>query len=131
MLDKKQPYGEVMGKVEGAPGARYFQDGLYFNGKGEKVGGEFVKTPVAEKEEPPKTETVTVGIVTPEKVEESAKVEKNEPGKAPIDLSTIDKSTPAPQVQAACKQANIKYTTKPEALKAIQAYVVGALNDAE
>ncbi len=63
MLDRNQPYGEVSGKIEGAPGARYFQDGLYFNGAGEKVGGEFVKTPVKVVEKAPAPEAITVGIV--------------------------------------------------------------------
>ncbi len=123
MLDKNQPYGEVSGKIEGAPGARYFQDGLYFNGAGEKVGGKFIKTPVKVVEEAPAPEAITVGIVTPEKVV------TNEPGKAPVDLSGITSSTNATGVKAACEQAGITYTTKPEALKAIEAFVVAALNE--
>lgn len=37
-LDKSLPYGEVSGKIENAPGARYTQGGVYFNGNGEQVG---------------------------------------------------------------------------------------------
>lgn len=37
-FDRKRPYGDVMGRVEGAPGARYLQDRLYFNSAGEVVG---------------------------------------------------------------------------------------------
>lgn len=38
VFDRKRPYGDVMGRVEGAPGARYLQDRLYFNSAGEVVG---------------------------------------------------------------------------------------------
>ena len=37
-LDKSKPYGEISGSVEGAPGARFIQGGVYFNSKGQKVG---------------------------------------------------------------------------------------------
>ena len=125
MFDKKQPYGEVSGKIEDAPGARFFQDGIYYNGLGEKVGGKFAKTPVKPVEETPAPESVTVGVVA----KEPEKVVSNEPSKAPVDLSGIGKSTSAPDIKAACEQVGITYTTKPEALKAIDAYVVAALNE--
>lgn len=37
-LDKSRPYAEVFGTVEGADGARYMQDGVYYNLSGQKVG---------------------------------------------------------------------------------------------
>lgn len=37
-FDKRKPYGDVFGEIENAPGARYFQGGKYFNGRGELVG---------------------------------------------------------------------------------------------
>ena len=37
-LNRAKPYGDVFGDVDGAPGARFIQDGTLFNAKGEKVG---------------------------------------------------------------------------------------------
>lgn len=37
-FDRQRPYGDVMGRVEGAPGARYLQDRMYFNSAGDVVG---------------------------------------------------------------------------------------------
>jgi hypothetical protein len=37
-FNPKKPHGTVHGEVEGAPNARYWQDGHYFNAAGEQVG---------------------------------------------------------------------------------------------
>lgn len=37
-FDRHQPYGQICGEIEGAPGAYYMQRGLYFNSSGEVVG---------------------------------------------------------------------------------------------
>lgn len=37
-FNPRKPHGTVHGEVEGAPNARYWQDGRYFNAAGEQVG---------------------------------------------------------------------------------------------
>ena len=37
-FDKSQPYGDVSGEIEDMPGARYFQNGHFYNGVGVMVG---------------------------------------------------------------------------------------------
>lgn len=37
-LDRSKPYGEISGEIEGAPGARYAQGGLFFNSAGDLIG---------------------------------------------------------------------------------------------
>lgn len=37
-LNMRRPYGEIYGEVEGAPNARYTQDGHLFDASGSKVG---------------------------------------------------------------------------------------------
>lgn len=37
-FDRMQPYGQVSGEVEGAPGACYLQNRLYYNSAGGVVG---------------------------------------------------------------------------------------------
>ena len=37
-FDKSKPYGDVSGEIEDMPGARYFQNGHFFNGVGVMVG---------------------------------------------------------------------------------------------
>ncbi len=36
-LDKRSPYGHITGKLEGYSGARYYQDGRYFDGRGVEI----------------------------------------------------------------------------------------------
>ena len=38
VFDKSKPYGEICGSVDGAPCARYIQDGVFYNNNGVKVG---------------------------------------------------------------------------------------------
>jgi hypothetical protein len=37
VLDKRLPYGEINGRVEGFDGARYTQNGAFFNIQGKKI----------------------------------------------------------------------------------------------
>jgi hypothetical protein len=36
-MDWKRPYGSISGSLDTHPGARYFQDGRYFNANGDEV----------------------------------------------------------------------------------------------
>ena len=38
VFDAKKPHGLITGKIDGAPGARFFQDGNLYNSEGVKVG---------------------------------------------------------------------------------------------
>lgn len=38
MLNRRMPFGQVFGEIEGAPGARFTQGGHLFNAAGRKVG---------------------------------------------------------------------------------------------
>ncbi len=38
MLNRRMPFGQVFGDIEGAPGARFTQGGHLFNAAGQKVG---------------------------------------------------------------------------------------------
>lgn len=38
VFDKRQPYGEVSGRIEGYPGARFTQNGVFFNSQGKRIG---------------------------------------------------------------------------------------------
>ena len=38
VFDRSQPYGQVSGDIEEMPGARFFQNGHFFNVRGECVG---------------------------------------------------------------------------------------------
>lgn len=62
-IDWNRPYGEICGSFS-IPGARYTQDGLYFNPKGQEVGVTVLKPA-----EP---------VVVPAKVEEVKKAEDTE-----------------------------------------------------
>lgn len=40
MLDKSKPYGTICGTMNECPEARYSQDGMLFNARGDRVGGD-------------------------------------------------------------------------------------------
>lgn len=53
-LDKSRPYGELWGVMKECPGAKFAQDGKFFDAQGNLLGGE--PEPEVEPEAPPAPE---------------------------------------------------------------------------
>jgi hypothetical protein len=100
MMNFNQPYGQISGIVEGAPGAKYTQNGKYYNAKGVEI-----KSDRAAYVEPTPT---PIDVVEPTEA---------------VDPLSITSHSDVEQVQQAARQLGISYTTKAETVRAIKSYV--------
>jgi len=103
-MNKKEPYGEIFGQIDDAPGARFMQNGEYFNAQGNKVGGKFSEPVEVTIELDPEPESITISL-EPE-VDENGKVDN-------VDLSNVHHKT----LKKMVVDAGGEYTNKADAIE--------------